>query len=156
MLSKSTLINIEFFKESFETCNSTKHVCIDNFFSDEIASWLLEDFPAFEQSQQLNEFGDTGLKAVYEKLSDISPRYRKIADYLASVEFNQLIQKICGDDSVYWGGESMYGGGTHENLNGIELDQHVDFNYNDLTGEHRRLNLLIYLNPIWEDSWGGN
>jgi hypothetical protein len=155
MLSRSTLKNIDFFQGSFGKCKHTKHVCIDNFFSDEIASWLLEDFPAFEQSQQLNEFGDTGLKAVYEKLSDISPRYRKISDYLASAEFNQLIQKICGDDSVYWGGESMYGGGTHENLNGIELDQHVDFNYNDLTGEHRRLNLLIYLNPTWEEAWGG-
>lgn len=155
MISKSTMENIEFFRETFESSNHTKHVCIDNFFSDETASWLLEDFPAFDQSQQLNEFGDTGLKAVFEKLSDISPRYRKIASYLASTEFNQIIQRICGDDSVFWGGESMYGGGTHENLNGIELDQHVDFNYNDLTGEHRRLNLLIYLNPIWRDTWGG-
>ena len=102
-----------------------------------------------------NEFGDVGLKAVYERLSEISPGYKAISDYFSSDDFNKVIQDICGDETVFWGGETMYGGGTHENLNGIELDQHVDFNYNDLTKEHRRLNLLIYLNPIWSEEWGG-
>jgi hypothetical protein len=32
----------------------------------------------------------------------------------------------------------------------------VDFNYDERTWVHRRLNLLLYLNKEWEDGWGGS
>ena len=156
ILNKSIVNNTKLFNEEFSNSKGTKCVCIDNFFSQKIAKKLLNDFPSFDKSQQKNEFGDEGLKAVYERLSEISEDYRIVSEFFSSKEFNKFIQEICGDETVFWGGETMYGGGTHENLNGIELDQHVDFNYNDITKEHRRLNLLIYLNPVWDESWGGS
>ena len=35
------------------------------------------------------------------------------------------------------------------------LDVHIDENYHDPSGLNRRVNLLIYLNPNWTPSWGG-
>jgi hypothetical protein len=78
-----------------------------------------------------------------------------VARYLSSPEFSSFMGRLTRIDGLIWGGESMYGGGTHENLEGIDLDPHVDFNYDDRNGLHRRLNILVYLNREWEESWGG-
>lgn len=47
----------------------------------------------------------------------------------------------------------LNGAGLHEVRSGGKLDMHVDFNR--LGTLYRRLNLLIYLNPVWEEAWGG-
>ena len=37
----------------------------------------------------------------------------------------------------------------------MALDVHADGNYHDATGLHRRVNAILYLNPGWQDGWGG-
>jgi len=140
----------------FQAALPYRHVCIDNFFSDSVADQVVSDFPAFDQTSKTNEFGLQGLKAVNESLSSVSPFYAQLTAYLGSDDLHRHIEIITGIQGLRWGGESMYGGGTHENVHGGELDAHVDFNYDDRTKEHRRLNLLIYLNREWERSWGGD
>lgn len=52
--------------------------------------------------------------------------------------------------------EHLVGGGIHVTGPGGRLDVHVDFNYIEERKLHRRLNLLLYLNPVWQDAWGGH
>jgi hypothetical protein len=155
MLSHNVREEVDLLAEKFSQAVPFRHVCIDGFFDDAIAGRMLEEFPSFAAEKAINEFGDVGLKTVHEKLSDISPFYGEVARYLNSPEFSAFMGRLTRIDGLIWGGESMYGGGTHENLEGIDLDPHVDFNYDDRNGLHRRLNVLVYLNRDWEESWGG-
>src|SRR5215813_608949 len=155
MLSHKVREEVDLLAEQFSQSVPFRHVCIDGFFDDAIASRMLEEFPSFAAEKALNELGEVGLKAVHENLSDISPFYGEVARYLSSPEFSSFMGRLTRIDGLIWGGESMYRGGTHENLEGIHLDPHVDFNYDDRNGLHRRLNVLVYLNRDWEESWGG-
>lgn len=47
------------------------------------------------------------------------------------------------------------GGGYHLIPPGGYLAVHTDFNRSPVTGLHRRLNLLVYLNDDWQDEQGG-
>jgi hypothetical protein len=48
------------------------------------------------------------------------------------------------------------GAGFHEIANGGRLGLHVDFRIHGRLRLQRRLNLLLYLNKSWQDSYGGH
>ena len=48
------------------------------------------------------------------------------------------------------------GGGFNFIRRGGHLDVHVDGNWHDIMQVHRRLNLILYLNPDWREEWGGH
>ena len=47
------------------------------------------------------------------------------------------------------------GGGLNETAKGGLLDVHIDGNYHDASGLNRRMNAIFFLNPDWNDEWGG-
>lgn len=154
MISKQTLASIRAIRKSFQEARPFKHVCIDKFLESEIANRLLDEFPPFEDCNALNEFGKRGGKAVNTDLNSIGPSYRRLLKYISSQKFLTLMADMLGMPDLLFDPQ-MYGGGTHENLEGQELDPHVDFNFDQVHGLHRRVNLLIYLNKEWDTSWGG-
>ncbi len=154
-ISQEVKDNIDLYNQSFQTAKPFKHVLIDGFWKTEIAEELLKDFPNFDPQKAINEMGEVGGKAVYENLSEISTNYASIAKYISSEEFLEIISKITAIENLIHD-DSFYGGGTHENLNGQELDPHIDFNFDERTGLHRRFNLIIFLNKEWDPSWGGS
>ncbi len=50
----------------------------------------------------------------------------------------------------------FYGGGMHQIQPGGKLAIHADYNLHPVMNVERRLNLLVYLNEGWEESWGGH
>ena len=47
------------------------------------------------------------------------------------------------------------GGGMHMTGPGGRLAMHRDFSFHPQTGLERRLNMLVFLNPVWKREWGG-
>ncbi len=115
---------------------------------------MLADFPTFDKKYALNEHGEVGGKAVIEGVSSISLFYKQFYNYINSAPFLDAMTELTGVPDLI-SDETLFGGGTHENRQGQSLDVHVDFNIDERRMLHRRLNLLIYLNPEWQESWGG-
>lgn len=154
LIDESVFNKLNEYRQAFEQGKPFKYVVIDNFLIPEIAQTLLKDFPSFDLNKAINEVGKIGGKAVQENLAEISLNYRILAEHIESKNFLNLISQITGIEGLI-NDPTFYGGGTHENLNGQELDPHIDFNLDERNWYHRRLNVIIFLNEEWQESWGG-
>lgn len=155
MLNQSTLAQALEIQHQFQQALPFRHVAIENFLEPEACENLLKDFPAFDPEKARNEMGDIGGKAVFEKVSGISPFYASFYRYINSQEFLDRMSDLTGIPDLM-ADATLFGGGTHDNRHGQSLDVHIDFNIDERRMLHRRVNLLIYLNKEWDETWGGN
>lgn len=154
MIASSSLQNTEHLAREFAGNKPFRHVVVPEFFSGDVCARIVEDFPAYHERYALDEMGQVGGKAVRMDFRDISPVFRELDGWFSSQTFLDTVSRITGIPDLLYDPDYI-GGGTHENRNGQGLDTHVDFNYHPRTGWHRRLNLIVYLNPEWQEGWGG-
>lgn len=107
-------------------------------------------------------------KAVSNNADYFGPNTLKICDYMISNEFTSSIAKIffkkeLADRIV--SDRTLHGGGIHCHENGQYLNPHLDYQIhpklnpsNPIEGDRyfRVLNAILYVNPDWQSSWGGN
>lgn len=130
------------------------HICIDNFFDADFAQRLLAEFPAFDKKRALNEAGEVGGKSVHEKIAKLSSSFSQLDELIQTTAFLRFVGVLTGIEGLRYD-PYYFGGGTHENRHGQDLDPHIDFNRHPVERWHRRLNLILYLNSMWQDEWGG-
>ena len=141
--------------EAFARREPFRHVVIEDFLEPAFATDLLDTFPPFERGNARNEAGEIGGKSTVERIRALGAAYARLDDLVRSRAFLDLIGRITGIGDLLYD-PYYFGGGTHENREGQDLDPHVDFNRHPIEGWHRRLNLIVYLNRDWDDTWGGS
>ena len=154
LLHSRVVENADQFRQEFLGNQPFRHVVIEPFLDPALCARLIAEFPPFDQKHAVNEHGEPGRHAVHPDLARLGPAYAQFDRLMSDRDFLALVGRITDIPDVLYDAEYV-GGGTHENLNGEELDTHVDFNYHPRTHSHRRLNLIVFLNPEWEQSWGG-
>jgi hypothetical protein len=112
----------------FASSQPFQHAIVDQFLDAEFCGQLIAEFPVFDNARALNERGETGRKAVCTDLARLGSAYIRFDRMIRSPEFLALMSRVTGIPNLLYGPEYV-GGGTHENLDGQELDSHVDFNY---------------------------
>ena len=142
---------VEYFSDPF------KHVVIDNFFPDELASLCLENFPEItEDCWEHSNDADIEIKyrTNWKSEFDIPDGIADAIRILNSAPFLMAMSAVMGIEKII-PDPYFTGGGLNATMRGGLLDVHVDGNYHDATGLNRRLNALVYLNPDWRQDWGG-
>ena len=141
--------------KEFEEGKPFRHVIIDNFFDDETALKLSNEFP---------DYNDEQLGAIYnnpiekKKLTPnwglFPPMTYRAFTLMNTPEFVEKVKKITGIPNLV-ADYGMHGGGWHVHTRGGKLNIHKDYSIHPKLGMERRINIIIYLSPDWNEEWGG-
>lgn len=148
---KMAVNETSFFEEPF------KHVVIDNFFPEDFANNLLERFPDIDSSiwERSNDTDiEIKLRTMWKSEFDIPDGMVEAIRILNSSLFLNSMSELFGIQKIM-PDPYFSGGGLNVTVSGGLLDVHVDGNYHDASGLNRRLNAILYLNPEWQEGWGG-
>ena len=130
-----------------------KHLVLDNFLRPEIAENLYANFPKPTELRKhykgLNEHKSEG-----SSFESYHGDFMKVLQTISSQSFIDWMEEVTNIDELSIPADHR-GAGVHQGRNGSFLDVHVDFSVHPTLHLHRRLNLLIYLNKDWQDSYGG-
>ncbi len=154
LIDPEVVDNVDTWSQRFSEAAPFRHVVIDRFFAAPVADALLAGFPTFEQGNSVGDDGQPGGKSTVARIRRLGAPFNALDECIKSRPFLDLIGRMTSIQDLLY--DPFYlGGGTHENRSGQSLDAHVDFNYHPSERWHRRLNLIVYLNPHWEPAWGG-
>jgi len=149
----------------FENGNPFPHCVIPNFFNEEFASQIESKFPVPDQSCTSN-WRDKGWhlynnpiegKFLHNNIpvqSSHDSSFGTLWQALQSSALVDALRSITGISNLVTD-PHLYGAGLHYHPPEGRLEMHLDYSIHPVTKMERRVNLIIYMNRDWEESWGG-
>lgn len=147
-------------QEEYRNNSPFPHIVIDNFLPLKTIELLLKQYPLdqdrkewIDSTEQLND-----VQTEKRHLRDVlaMPKvYRELIWELGSSHFLDALAKMSGIRRLISDPE-LQGAGIHQVSRGGFLKIHADFSIHRKFDLARRLNFLLYLNPNWQESWGGH
>lgn len=130
---------------------------IDDFLAESFVRDVVAAYPSFDDATQLGlhfeRLNETGKVQITDS-ARFPPPVRTLHEALSSPGFLATLSEITGIPSLV-ADPKLHGGGMHITKRSGRLDVHADFNWLEDQDLYRRLNILVYLNPVWDPSWGG-
>jgi len=149
-------------RESYQSSEPFNNIYFDNFFSRHVYDYIRESFPDSESSiwktpQNLHTLRKSVTRQGEFKVKEylFNPQQRRVLMELNSSLFLRFLEILTGISGLIpdpYFAEASYAM-SHQ---GGTLDIHADFSHHDHLKVERRLNILIYLNDGWQESWGGS
>ncbi len=141
-------------KQSYMTAKPYPHLVIDDLFEPELLDRLLDEFPKPRNRDWLVWDTEHELKTTSRGIDGLPIFTQLFCLWLNSRDFIGTIESIVGIDNLV-GDPAFHGAGLHEMYRHGWLEMHVDYTKHFSLPLMRRINILIYLNRDWDESWGG-
>ena len=143
--------NLRNYSEKYTKGEPFPHIVIEDFLQEKCILNTLEGYKNVNWAtySHFNE-NKSG-----NKNTNFDPLLKNTIEALNSDDFLNLLEKITGIKSLI-ADHDLGSGGVHRSTRGGFLNIHADFTVHPYKKNwHRRVNLLVYLNEEWKDSWGG-
>lgn len=139
------------------------HIVIDEFLPEFLVNKSLKELETYEYwgydnligSRQVNKFFTPWCPENVKDIDNYAPITKSILEYLNSSEVLKFLEELTGIPNLI-ADDTFNGGGIHKIDSGGKLDIHADYTVHQFNGLYRRLNLLVYLNKEWDETWGGS
>jgi len=149
-------IRIDSLHKEFINSGSVKYVIIKDFFKEDWANKLHDDFP-------IPGVGDSPWKQLDDPVErrfvlwDCKniPSIVNTIEATHTTEFIRHIEEITGTNNLFIDPSYHYSTGLTAMTRNGKLSTHLDVNINRESGVQRRFSLLVYLNKDWKDEYGG-
>jgi Rps23 Pro-64 3,4-dihydroxylase Tpa1-like proline 4-hydroxylase len=132
------------------------HILLKDFIEPQIALAMARQFPSLASDSWTQYKHANENKLGMAKRELFPPTIGAVVDELNSPEFVAWISELTGIADLM-GDPMLEGGGLHQSGRGGYLNVHTDFSMHHFHANwHRRVNLILYLNPGWKEEWGGS
>lgn len=153
----NNLINLslwESMSNDFFNSKPFNHIVIDNFLKTDVCLKILSEFPEYSDSKIWYKY-DNALenKKTLNNWNLFGPSTYKFF-YWANTNLVNYLEKLVG--TKLFPDFGLHGGGLHIHGKGGKLNVHKDFSIHPKLGLHRKINFILYLNPEWNQEWGGH
>jgi len=141
--------------EAFRYSTPFPHIVIDDLWDE----YFLKNIAAEVEKNKVwdgekNFFGSEKKKYLGD-WTKLPSETRRFFSFLNSSQFLPILETITSEYHLI-PDPYLEGGGIHSIGRGGFLKMHADFNWHEKLALHRRINLLIYLNEEWEESYQGD
>lgn len=140
----------------YSTADPFPNIVLDNFLNPEILEEARKEFPSLDSKEWINYQHVNEDKYGKNKFESFPPKIKSIFEELNSTRFVTFLSKLTNIDNLIpdW---DLEGGGLHQSKRGGYLNIHTDFTVHPHKYKWKRqVNLLLYLNKDWQDSYGGH
>ncbi len=140
----------------FQAAQPFKHVVIDGLFNEAFIQQVADEFYAGNDARWHRfENNHEGKLAISNSEKHLPPVTKMFLRELNAEPFLLALEVLTGISGLI-PDPYLVGAGMHSIPPGGKLAIHADFNKHPLMNLDRRLNLLIYLNSDWQESYGGH
>ena len=131
------------------------HIRLVDFLGTDTAMAMAQEFP-HPSSLEWTQYKHTNENKLGMPKRDLFPStLGAVTDELNSREFVAWLSELTGIPNLI-ADPMLEGGGLHQSGPGGYLNVHTDFSMHHYHRPwHRRVNLILYLNPDWCEEWGG-
>ena len=139
----------------YQQAEPVPHTAMDNLLNPLLLQKVAKAFPGGAEPVWYRYDNPLEKKLATNKLLELPEIFTDVFGQLNSSVFIRFLERLTGIRNLI-PDPHLNGGGLHMIETGGLLSIHADYNYHPDTKLDRRLNVLIYLNEDWQESYNGH